>query len=34
VDAEVTFDKDAGGAITQLTLHQSGKTRVAPRDIP
>jgi CubicO group peptidase (beta-lactamase class C family) len=29
VDAEVTFDKDAAGAISQLTLHQEGKKRVA-----
>jgi hypothetical protein len=31
VDAEVTFDKDSmSGAITQLTLHQDGKMRIAP----
>jgi CubicO group peptidase (beta-lactamase class C family) len=30
VDAEVTIDKDAAGAITQLTLNQDGRTRVAP----
>jgi CubicO group peptidase (beta-lactamase class C family) len=31
VDAEVTFDNDAAGAVTQLTLHQNGKSRVAPK---
>lgn len=31
VDAQVTFDVDAQGSATQMTLHQGGRDQVAPK---